>query len=161
MIVRSLHSFVIVRMQSMTAPYRSPQRIVCTLFAISVLPLINAGCSGVGNVSGKITYGGKTLVWGTVQFEGSDGIIRPANIEPDGSYCVTGVPTGEVKVAVSSINPKSSDFVPMQREGGPPPPPRPEVKGWFEIPKKYDTTFNSGLSYTIKRGDNKIDIELK
>jgi hypothetical protein len=115
----------------------------------------------VGNVSGKVTYGGKNLAWGTVQFEGSDGIIHHGNIELDGSYSVSGVPTGEVKVAVSSINPKSSDFVPMQREGGPPPPPRPEIKGWFAIPEKYDKTFNSGLSYTIKRGENNIDIELK
>jgi hypothetical protein len=71
------------------------------------------------------------------------------------------VATGEAKAAVSSINPKSSDFQVRQAEGGPPPKPRPEVKGWFPIPEKYDTPFKSGLTFTIKRGENTIDIDLQ
>jgi len=133
----------------------------CFAPAVGVLALAAVGCGGRGDVSGKVTYDGKTVVFGTVQFEGSDGMLRQGNIEPDGSYTVTGVATGEAKVAVSSRNPKSSDFTPIQREGGPPPPPRPEIQGWFSIPEKYDTPFGSGLTYTIKRGENKIDIELK
>jgi hypothetical protein len=129
--------------------------------ATALLSLAALGCSGRGDVSGKVTYQGKTVVFGTVQFEGSDGMMRQANIASDGSYAVSGVATGEAKVAVSSQNPKSSDFVPMQREGGKPPPPRPDVPGWFPIPEKYDTTFKSGLSYPIKRGENKIGIDLK
>jgi hypothetical protein len=129
--------------------------------ALALLPLAALGCAGKGDVSGKVSYNGKPLVFGTVQFEGSDGMLRQANIERDGSYSVRGVATGQAKVAVSSLNPKSSDFVPMQREGAPPPPPRPEVKGWFPIPEKYDTPHKSGLTYPIKRGENKIDIELK
>jgi hypothetical protein len=78
-----------------------------------------------------------------------------------GSYAVRGVAPGEAKVAVSSLNPKSSDFVPLQREGGKQLPPRPDVPGWFPIPAKYDTPFRSGLTYTIKRGENKIDIKLE
>jgi hypothetical protein len=120
-----------------------------------------AGCGSHGNVSGTVSYQGKPLVWGTVQFEGSDGIVRSGNIDTDGHYTISGVATGEAKVAVSSINPKSSDFQPMQREGAPPPKPRPEITGWFEIPKKYDTPFGSGLTYPIKSGDNKIDIKLE
>ena len=69
-------------------------------------------------------------------------------------------PEGEAKAAVSSINPKSSDFQVRQVEGRAPPKPRPEVKGWFPIPEKYSTTFKSGLTYTIKPGENKIDIDL-
>jgi hypothetical protein len=131
------------------------------MVALALLPLAALGCAGKGDVSGRVTYKGKPLVWGTVQFEGSDKLLKQGNINSDGTYTVQGVATGEAKVAVSSINPKSSDFVPMQREGAPPPKPRPEVKGWFPIPEKYDTPFKSGLTYTIKRGENKIDIELK
>ncbi|HJZ54179.1 MAG TPA: hypothetical protein VKE74_04445 [Gemmataceae bacterium] len=119
------------------------------------------GCGGRGDVSGKVTYQGKPLVWGTVQFEGSDGMLKQANINSDGTYSVQGMATGEAKVAVSSINPKSSDFQPRVVEGRPGPPPRPEVQGWFPIPDKYDTPHKSGLVYTIKSGPNTIDIDLK
>ena len=32
---------------------------------------------------GKVTYKGKTLAWGTAQFEGSDKAIRQENINSD------------------------------------------------------------------------------
>jgi hypothetical protein len=112
-------------------------------------------------VSGKVTYKGKALVWGTVQFEGSDNMIKQGNIQSDGTYSISGLATGEAKAAVSSINPKSSDFqLRRPQEGGPRTPPRPEVKGWFPIPEKYDAPYKSGLTYTIKAGENKIDIDL-
>jgi len=120
-----------------------------------------AGCGGRGDVSGKVTYQGKNLVWGSVQFEGSDGMLKQANIKSDGTYAVQGVATGEAKVAVSSLNPNSSDFQPRVVEGKAPPPPRPKVEGWFPIPDKYDTPHKSGLVYTIKSGPNTIDIDLK
>ena len=129
--------------------------------AAALLASAAVGCGGKGNVSGKVTYQGRPLVWGTVQFEGSDGVVKHGNIQPDGTYTVEGVATGPAKAAVSSVNPQSSDFQPIQREGQAPRPPRPEVKGWFSIPKKYETTFNSGLSYTVKRGSNEINIELE
>jgi hypothetical protein len=140
------------------APLRSLFRPVVGL---GLLALVAVGCQGKGDVSGKVTYKGKPLVFGTVQFEGRDGMLRQGNIETDGSYTVSGVATGEAKVAVSSRNPKSSDFIPIQREGGPKLPPRPDYPGWFPIPDKYETPYKSGLTYTIKRGENKINIELE
>jgi hypothetical protein len=128
--------------------------------AAALLTLAAIGCGGRGDVSGKVTYKGKPLVWGTVQFEGSDGVVKHGNIQPDGTYTVEAVATGNVKAAVSSLNPQSSDFQPIQREGQAPRKPRPEVKGWFPIPDKYDTPFKSGLTYEIKRGQNTIDIDL-
>jgi hypothetical protein len=132
-----------------------------TAVAAALLTLAAAGCAGRGDVSGKVTYKGKPLVWGTVQFEGSDKIIKQGNINSDGTYTIRGLAPGEAKAAVSSINPRSSDFQPRQVEGRPPPKPRPEVKGWFPIPEKYDTPHKSGLVYTIKGGENTIDIELE
>jgi hypothetical protein len=137
----------------------TPLRSARSVAAIALLSLAPLGC-GRGEVTGKVTCEGKTVVFGTVQFEGSDGMLRQGNIEPDGTYTVNDVATGEAKVAVSSLNPKSSDFVAIEREGMPKPPPRPEVKGWFPIPKKYDAPHTSGLTYTIKRGKNEINIEL-
>jgi hypothetical protein len=127
----------------------------------AALVALVVGCGGRGDVSGKVTYQGKPLVWGTVQFEGSDGILKQANIKSDGSYSVPSVASGEAKVAVSSINPTSSDFQPRVVEGRPAPPPRPQVKGWFPIPEKFAAPHTSGLKYTIKSGANSIDIDLK
>jgi hypothetical protein len=125
----------------------------------AALLVLAVGC-GRGDVSGKVAYKGKPLVWGTVQIEGSDGVVKQGNINSDGTYAVKGVATGEAKVAVSSVNPNSSDFQIRIAEGQKPPP-RPEVKGWFPIPEKYDTPYKSGLTYPVKSGANTIDIELK
>jgi hypothetical protein len=139
----------------------APVRSFCFwVVAAVLLTSVALGCAGQGDVSGKVSYQGKSLVWGTVQFEGSDGVVKHGNIKPDGSYTVEGVATGDAKLAVSSNNPQGSDFQPLQREGQPPRQPRPEVKGWFAIPEKYNTPFKSGLTYTIKRGSNEHDIKL-
>jgi hypothetical protein len=74
---------------------------------------------------------------------------------------VPGVLAGEVKAAVNSPNPNSGDMQPLVREGMAPPPPRPEVKGWFPIPQEYQNLASPQLNYTVKTGQNKIDIELK
>jgi hypothetical protein len=146
----------------MSFPCSAPVRFFCRpSVAAALLALAAAGCAGRGDVSGRVTYKGKPLVWGTVQFEGSDKIIKQGNINSDGTYTIRGLGTGEARAAVSSINPKSSDFQMRQVEGRPPPKPRPEVKGWFAIPEKYDAPYKSGLVYTIQRGENAINIELE
>jgi len=40
-------------------------------------------------------------------------------------------------------------------------PPRPKFTGWFRIPAEYQNLAKPQLSYTIKSGQNSIDIELK
>ena len=143
-----------------SAPVRAfrSRAVVMALLTFAVV-----GC-GRGDVSGKVTYKGKNLVWGTVQLEGSDGLVKHGNIQRDGTYSIKSVATGTAKAAVSSINPTSSDFQPIHREGQPPPQviqARKEIKGWFPIPAKYDRPFNSGLTYEVKRGENTIDIDLE
>jgi hypothetical protein len=134
---------------------------LCPMLAISLLSLTALGCGRSGNVSGQVRLEGKPLVFGTVQFEGSDGRLQQANIERDGSYYVTGVALGDAMVAVSSRNPKSSDFIPIEKEGMPKMPRLPDIPGWFPIPKTYEKFATSGLTFPIKAGENQIDIELK
>jgi hypothetical protein len=141
-----------------SAPVRS---FIRPVVAVALVALAATGCGGRGDVSGKVTYKGKPLVWGTVQFEGSDNVVKQGNINNDGTYSVCGVATGEARAAVSSINPKSSDFQQRMPVRAPRANARTEVKGWFPIPEKYDTPFKSGLTYTVKRGQNTIDIDLK
>ena len=46
------------------------------------------GCQGRGDVSGKVTYQGKAVPFGTVLIEASDGSACQGNIEQDGTYTV-------------------------------------------------------------------------
>src|SRR5262249_45371045 len=110
-----------------------------------------------GDVVGKVTYQNKPLVFGTVLFEGSDGNIRQGNIEGDGSYSVRGLATGRAHVAVNSPNPKRITIISKSEE----PVSYPDIPGWFAIPGNYGTPAKSGLTYEIKGGENKIDIELR
>jgi hypothetical protein len=126
--------------------------------ALGLWTILAVGCAGRGDVSGKVTYQGKPVVFGTILIQGRDG-PHQGNIERDGSFTVRGVPVGEVRVAVNSPNPKGIQLYPnknpqYKQE------PYPDVPGWFGIPKKYESVESSGLVYTIKGGMNTIEVEL-
>jgi hypothetical protein len=123
------------------------------------LTLAALGC-GRGDVTGKVTLNDKPVPFGTVLFEGSDGNIHQGQIELDGSYSIPGVAVGEARAAVNSPNPRSSDLTPISKTGKKPIL-HPDVPGWFAIPDKYSSPDTSELKYTIKGGQNTINIELK
>jgi hypothetical protein len=130
--------------------------------AAGFLTLLPLGCGGRGDVSGKVTYQGKPLVFGTVQIEGSDNLLRQGVIQSDGTYIVRNVAAGDARVAVSSANPNSSDFQPIVKGENPkPPPPRPPVKGWFPIPQGYQDISKPKLTFKVNSGQNTWDIDLK
>lgn len=134
-----------------------------------------AGCgSNVATVSGKVTFQGKPVVFGTVSIIGPDGITQSGPIQPDGSFTVRGVGIGEGKVAVTSFKPP--DGTAGKAKGGgrdagagdderkpaqPDAAADPEViKNWFPIPAKYGDHKQSGLTVTV--GDGKpANIDLK
>lgn len=125
-----------------------------------LLVLVIAGCGGRGSVTGKVTFNSKALPFGQVMFEGSDGETRQSAIGKDGSYTVSDLATGQAKAAVNSPNPQSIQIVVKgdKKRGQESYPP---VPGWFPIPSKYNSVDQSGLSYTINKGENTIDIDLK
>ena len=53
-----------------------------------------------GTVHGTIKYQGKPLGHGTLIFMGSDNMTYTADLQPDGTYTVSGVPRGTLKVAI-------------------------------------------------------------
>jgi hypothetical protein len=123
-----------------------------------VLAALLVGC-GRGNMSGKVTFNSKPVVFGTVLVHGKDG-LRQGAIQPDGSFTVRDIAAGEARVAINSPNPKGIQLYPnknpkYKQE------PYPDVPGWFPIPKQYEDVQTSGLKYTIRGGSNAIDIELK
>ena len=125
-----------------------------------LLLLFTAGCQGTGSVSGKVTFQGKPLVYGTVLLIGSDNASVQAEIQKDGQYSASGLAAGEVMIAVNSPNPKGVAVYAGWKDPNKKPPPF-EVPGWFAIPPKYENVTTSGLTFTIKRGSNSFDIEMK
>jgi hypothetical protein len=128
-----------------------------------------SGCgSSPGVVSGKVTFQGKTVASGTVMVIGSDGLPRYGKIETDGSYQVTDIPAGLVKLTVNSPSPvhdstKAVTTETRSRGRGQQNPnvPTSDPKLWFEIPAKYGDPNTSGKEATIKGGSNTLNIELE
>jgi hypothetical protein len=151
-----------------------------------------AGCgTGVGDVSGKVTYQGKTVVCGSVILVGPDGMTKVGAIQQDGTYQLKGVGAGPAGVAVFSLDParpldpykaaqthgkaatepaSDADRNPDYGRVVASPPndrsnwaePNVDRSKWFALPKKYERVDQSGLTVEIKAGLNTgVDIELK
>ena len=122
--------------------------------------ILASGCGGgTGSLSGTITYQGQPLRMGTVSVVGGDGIIRAGTIQDDGTYTVTDVATGSVKIAVTSQDPSEQKVAAKGPSG--------EVANhsndglkWFAIPDKYGDFEQSGLTFPLQRGTNGFSIEL-
>ena len=99
------------------------------------------------SVEGKVTYQGKPLPGGTVQFHAPKGKPVVAKIDAEGSYSAPAVPVGPVKITVetTSVKPKA---------GGKP-------GNYIPIPVKYASPETSGLTLTVQEGKQRHDIELK
>lgn len=73
------------------------------MLSLLLFPLFafTAGCGSGGSVSGKVTYKGKPVTRGTVQFfpEGQGGNYT-SMIESDGSYSIPKIPPGPAKITV-------------------------------------------------------------
>ena len=68
--------------------------------------VLTNGCGGrpVGDVSGKVTFGGKPLAFGMIAFVAADGAVASGNVH-DGSYHVAKVPAGAAKITVQAFAP--------------------------------------------------------
>lgn len=135
----------------------------CPAVALLAVLLI-VGCGGgPASVAGKVTSGGKPVVRGSVVFLTAANQAVSAEIQPDGSYQISEMPAGPVKVAVSSpeqpgaSNEKGGRVMPGARRekasAGP-------TTGWFPIPGKYSDPDNSGLNTTLNPGANIYDIKV-
>jgi hypothetical protein len=172
---------------SMRSNTRFFGRRTLALGSSAILLLAAMGCGGgKGDVSGTVTLDGKPLPAGKIAFLASKGAAVSADIQ-NGQYTVAKVPTGNVKVTVetASIKTQADQMQAGIRQGGPksvPPNTPPEAKAHLEaeikanaesaqkakdllaqyrpIPEKYGKPDTSGLSTTVKAGDNKFDVSL-
>jgi len=121
-----------------------------------------------GNVTGKVTFRGKPVYTGSVIIVGKDGVAAAGPIETDGTYVVQKAPVGDVTIGVVSKDPVYLHRISQLRSSRTPIPASAltnpaglDRKKWFPIPKEYEEPVHSGLSLSIKKGDNQYDIELK
>jgi hypothetical protein len=128
--------------------------------------MVMAGCGGAATVSGKVTYQGRSVTFGSVVFLSADQTARSGMIMPDGSYTVEAVPAGEVKIGVISPDPATSRAIGHMDATA-----RHFIKGrstqkitragWFALPKNFERPENSGISTTVPRGQYTFDIDLR
>src|SRR4051794_31559093 len=128
------------------------QRWMCVLVVTGVV-----GC-GNANMAGKVTFDKKPVVFRTGLVIGPDRLPRQANVAQDGSYSIQDIPPGDVKVAVTSTDPRSLSKKILRREGVDPKldPNFDKIQGWFPIPEPYADVATSGLTYTLSRGNNNV-----
>jgi hypothetical protein len=139
--------------------------------AIALLVVIvglSAYASGGGSatVSGRITYLGRPVIWGSVILVGPDGRSAVGRIQPDGTFTVANAPTGEVGVSITSPDPlaqhyatqlkTSRDRIPVAQWPAMPV----DRQQWFVLPQRYDNAKTSELTLTVKRGSNECDLTL-
>jgi hypothetical protein len=118
-------------------------RSIASFLVLLVLALAGAGCSDNKRlaIQGTVELNGTHLSAGIVKFYGPGDHSSMTYLQPDGSFTITDVPPGEVKVSVE----------PAPAGGGIKPVP---------IPPRYRNPNTSGLVFTIPPKTGKLEIKL-
>ena len=145
-----------------------PKHILEASFVAALLSaLIGCGGGGAGTapVSGHVTYKGKPLAKANVSFTPVEGATRAATglTDSNGYYTLgtfgasDGALPGKYRIAVIARGP---DRAPKAGEVGSGMPGE-MMAGDPIIPIKYFAPDSSGLTAEVKRGGNRVDLELK
>lgn len=150
------------------------------LFCFALVAVV--GCGGRSNplapasISGSVSYKGKTVTGGSVQFVTPNGTPYSSPISLDGTYAISDVPTGEMIIVVEteSVNPehkaatgKDADRRNSMMGGrtGPNGQSGAASSGleakYVKIPEKYSKAKTSPLTYTVKSGRQVYSVELE
>lgn len=105
-----------------------------------------AGCGGNDStLTGRVSHRGKPVTSGVVVVLNPDGSAAKGAIEPDGSYRVSGVGRGTVKVAVLSPDPAGRAVKPAGSRQRPTPP-KPD---WVRLPESVGNPGTSGIRFDV------------
>ena len=156
---------------------RITRRVFMFLCPLSLCVLVLAGCTGgrrapeTAKVSGVVRIDGNPLPGGDITFVSVEGgWVGKGTIDKDGHYSIS-APVGDVKIAVDNmILRQQQSGQGFTKKGGPSQPPPgetapkmpegPREGKYIKIPYKYSDYNNSGLIYTVKRGEQTKDIDL-
>jgi hypothetical protein len=136
-----------------------------------------AGCGGpeVAKVTGKVTYDGKPVTGGKIMFYPESGRMALGEIGPDGTYALTtfkpgdGALVGSHRIAIESTRvgpgsleaPKTlEEEIELSKRGGPGAKILVAGKVEWLVPEKYSRPETSGVTRTVVRGVNTLDIDL-
>ena len=127
--------------------------------ALAAATALASGCGDQGvkkvTVNGTVTYKGQPVRSGIVHFIGPEGAYTAAVLQSDGTFIMTDVVPGEVKVGVMESPQGTSDS-----SSGKDAPSRP-TKEAASLPDKYRAAETSGLTYQITPDTTELKIELK
>jgi hypothetical protein len=128
----------------------------CIVGFAALVGVALSGCSDTGikrvTIKGTIAYKGQPLSSGMLQFAGQQGAYSAASIQQDGTFIITDVLPGEVKVGVMDV-PRGSGSSSGAKTG---PRPAPVV-----LPEKYRDPQKSGVTYTITPETRELTIALE
>jgi hypothetical protein len=144
----------------------------CIGFALLALLLLSVnGCGpSRGNVTGKVSYQGRPLAWGTVVLIASDQMAYHGAIHQDGTYTIRNVPTGMARVGIASADPyparepskaAQEELEARLRKAGREILERPARGTWFAIPAKYGDPQTSGVTTQIATGTATLNFDLE
>jgi hypothetical protein len=127
---------------------------------VTVAVMAVTGCSGQGvkkmTVHGTVSYKGEPLHSGHLKFIGPGDASAGAVIHSDGTFTMTDVVPGEVKVCVVDT-PLSSGGPTVDGKKAPSEPKTPPLS----LPEKYRDPEKSGLQYTITPDTKELAIDIK
>jgi hypothetical protein len=122
---------------------------------LAVMAMSALGCSRGSQkltIDGTVSYKGERLRSGILRAVGADGSFATASIRPDGTFTLTDVTPGEIKVGVMEAPQSGGSSDGKSSHAARPP---------VALPPKAQDPEKSGLSYTITRGTHELAIEIK
>lgn len=129
--------------------------------ALALAAVVIPGCGRgevLGKVYGQVTFQGRPVTAGVIVFSNAEkGVHITADLTREGRYVVEmakgyGLPLGDYQVA---INPPLPDTPPVG------PIPKSKIKEYPEIPPKYRRAEMSGLTLTVREGENPFDVDMR
>lgn len=130
----------------------SPLRRVLSALVLVGSSLALSGCQDqpMGTVSGKVSYRGKPVTSGTINFYAPEkGVGATAEIDASGTFTIDEpLDAGNYKVFV--LPPQPQQLPPGQRA----------KQVTFSVPPKYQDANSTPLSREVKTGMNKFPLEL-
>ena len=133
----------------------------------TILSLVLCGCgSGEarGRVVGKVTFQGQAVPEGIVVFNNDEKAVHTnAKLKSDGNYEIitakgAGLPIGTYRIAVRPPSPRPAPLPTSVAAAKSEPE---ETKQYPNIPQKYRDPKTSGLTLTVKEGENSFDIAMQ